>query len=206
MEFEPIFKTTNEINYVAESFLASYHPNMSIPVPIEKIIDNSLKIDIIPFPDLKNSFSKAGLDIDAFIAKDFKSISVDEHVYDKVPNRFRLGLAHEIGHMYLHGYMYQQFYFENREEWKQLIKSLPVDKRERFEWQAFEFAGLLLVPRKILKQEFDRAISEAEIRFNMRYGNNPDLIKDALIERILPDKFQVSSTVIRIRLERDRLI
>lgn len=83
MEFEPIFKTTNEINYVAESFLASYHPDMSIPVPIEKIIDNSLKIDIIPFPDL---------------------------------------------------------------------------------------------------------------------------IKDALIERILPDKFQVSSTVIRIRLERDRLI
>jgi len=205
MQSEPIFKTTNEINSVAGSFLASYHSDFSIPIPIEEILDNNLKIDIVPFPDLKNSFSKAGFDIDAFIANDFKSISIDKYIYCKQPNRFRFSLAHEIGHMYLHAYMYKQFYFKNRDEWKQLIKNIPAPNRDKFEWQANEFAGLLLVPRKILRQEFEKARNKAE-KVKLKYDVNADSIKDILIKHILPKKFQVSAHVVEIRAGRDKLI
>ena len=48
MKFQPIFKTTDQINAEAESFLKKYHPSKSIPIPVEEIIDLQLQIDIIP--------------------------------------------------------------------------------------------------------------------------------------------------------------
>ncbi|MCP4653026.1 MAG: ImmA/IrrE family metallo-endopeptidase [Candidatus Omnitrophica bacterium] len=206
MQFEPIFKTYDEINAVAESFLASYSPDFSIFVDIEEILDNKLKIDIIPLPDLKNSFSRAGLDIDAFIANDFSSISVDEFIYHQRPNRLRFSLAHEIGHMFLHSYMYQEFTFESRDEWKKLIQDMSVEKRDMLERQADNFAGLVLVPRKVFKKEFYKAIKEAEDICEFKYDDNSDGIKKVIFRFLLPDKFKVSENVIRIRASKDKII
>jgi len=58
MEFQPIFKKTDQINSDAKSFLSTYNPSGTIPVPIEEVIEFQLQIDIIPVPGLKDTFEK----------------------------------------------------------------------------------------------------------------------------------------------------
>ncbi len=204
MEFQPILKKTDQINSDAESFLSAYNPSETIPVPIEEIIEFQLQIDIIPVPGLKDSFEKVELDIDAFISSDFRSITVDKYVQEKIGNRYRFTLAHEIGHMQLHGYLYTQFRFNDIEDWITTINQMPMSERGIVEWQANEFAGLILVPRAVLRDEFKKALKRVEETIKISFNKNPDLIMDLAIIP-LASKFGVSEDVIRIRLERDRL-
>lgn len=206
MEFLPLPKTTEQINSVVESFLALYHPEMSIPIPIEDIIDLKMKIDIIPLPGLKDFSEKAGLDEDAFVSSDFKSITVDDYISYNVENRFRFTLAHEIAHVMLHGYLYAGFTFNSIDQWKDCIKEMDIEKRRIVEWQADEFAGLILVPRKILKENFQKSLQDAEDRVGDKFKDNKNFIQDVAIEYYLAPKFCVSKEVARIRLERDKLI
>jgi hypothetical protein len=37
---------------VAEDFLATYHPDLDLPIPIEEIIEIDLELDIVPMPGL----------------------------------------------------------------------------------------------------------------------------------------------------------
>ena len=203
MKFQPIFKTTEEIDSVAKSFLKSYCPSEILPIDIEGMIELKLQLDIIPISGLKDCFEKVGLDIDAFISSDFKNITVDRHVQEHTSNRYRFTLAHEIGHMILHGYLYKQFEFNTIDEWVEAIENMPLKQREMAEWQANEFAGLILVPRSALDREFQKALTEAKKTFK---GSTQDLIVDMAIGLFLAPIFKVSASVIRIRLQRDRLI
>lgn len=205
MDLQPIVKTTNQINSDAESFLETYYPAKNIPIPIEKIIDLQLQIDIIPIPGLKDVFEKAGLDIDAFIAPDFKSISVDMHIQEKVTTRYRFTLAHEIGHMVLHSYLYKQFQFNTMDQWIEIINNMPISESRIVEWQADEFAGLVLVPREFLKEKFVKAIKDTEEILNKIYRARTDIMIDLSISS-LAKEFVVSDDVIRIRLQRDGLL
>ena len=127
--FTPIFRSPEYINSVAESFLTAYCPSKTLPIKIEEIIEFQLNLDIIPVPGLKTSFEKIGLDIDAFISSDFKSITVDQYVQEHVSNRYRFSLIHEIGHMLLHKYLYSQFKFNTSEEWIRTIRKIPLKER-----------------------------------------------------------------------------
>jgi Zn-dependent peptidase ImmA (M78 family) len=202
MELQPIQKTTEQINAEAESFLTAYHPSKSIPIPIEEIIDLKLQIDIIPIPSLKDAFAEVGLDIDAFISSDFTSISVDKFIQEKRNNRYRFSLAHEIGHMLLHGYLYKKFKFETIDEWAAAIAHMPFRDQEIIEWQADEFAGLVLVPRAILGGELKKTLKETEDRLKISYKDRPELVTEVVI-RSLALKFSVSEYVVRIRSGRD---
>jgi len=162
MKFQPIFKTTEEIDFVAKSFLKSYYPSEALPIDIEDIIELKLQLDIIPIPGLKDCFEKVGLDIDAFISSDFKSITIDQHVQEHISNRYRFTLAHEIGHMILHRYLYKQFEFDTIDEWIKAIENIPLKQREMVEWQANEFAGLILIPWSALDEEFQKALTESK--------------------------------------------
>lgn len=204
MEFQPISKKTDEINSNVEDFLRIHNPSGTIPVPIEEIIEFQLKIDIIPVPGLKDSFEKVELDIDAFISSDFRNITVDEYVQEKFSNRYRFTLAHEIGHMQLHRYLSTQFRFNNIGEWIATINQIPIGEREIVEWQANEFAGLILVPRAALKDEFKKALKEVEEITKISFDKDPNLVMDLTIIS-LASKFGVSKGVVRIRLERDGL-
>lgn len=205
MELQPIQKTTEQINAEAESFLTAYHPSKSIPIPIEEIIDLQLQIDIIQIPSLKDAFAEVGLDIDAFISSDFASISVDKFIQEKRNNRYRFSLAHEIGHMFLHGYLYKKFEFKTIDEWTVAIGQMPFQDQEIVEWQADEFAGLVLVPRGVLRDEFKKALKETEDRVKIYYKDRPELVTDILV-RSLAAKFVVSENVMRIRFGRDGLL
>lgn len=205
MELQPIQKTTEQINAEAESFLAAYHPSKSIPIPIEEIIDLKLQINIIQIPSLKDAFAEVGLYIDAFISSDFTSISVDKFIQEKRNNRYRFSLAHEIGHMLLHGYLYRKFEFKTIDEWTAAIGQMPFQDQEIVEWQADEFAGLVLVPRAVLKDEFKKALKETEALLKISYKNKPELVTGILV-RSLAVKFVVSEYVMKIRFERDGLL
>ncbi|UCB57191.1 MAG: ImmA/IrrE family metallo-endopeptidase [Candidatus Omnitrophota bacterium] len=204
MELQPIFKTKEQINSEAESFLKKYHPSKAIPIPIEQIIDIQLQIDIISIPGLKDASETLDHDIDAFISSDFRSISVDKYIYDKVATRYRFTLAHEIGHMILHEYLYAQFKFNKMDEFITTINEMPLKERGMVEWQADEFAGLILVPREFLEEKFKKALTRAEEVLNTSFKDSPDFVIDVAIAYLAQD-FAVSADVARIRLERDGL-
>ena len=42
----------DEIEKAAQAFLKKYHPDNTLPIPIEEIIEFHLEIDIIPTPDM----------------------------------------------------------------------------------------------------------------------------------------------------------
>lgn len=204
----------SNINAHAERFLKKYHPSHSIPVPIEHIAEFKLGMDIIPVPGLKDVLGKEGFDIDGFISSDFSSISVDAYVYEKYETRYRFTLAHEISHKLLHINIYEQCEFSNVNEWISTVRAIPQETIDRAEWQARELAGLILVPKAILADEFNR---EADAIFSVYSKDHPQIVQYAdeinylgfimdVTIHSLAKKFIVSDDTIRIRLERDGLI
>ena len=88
--FQPPILSYEKINTYAENFLHDHGIDNELPVPVEKIVEFKLGLDIIPFPDLQRNF-----DIEGFISGDMKSIYVDEYIYDHRPTRYYFTLAHE---------------------------------------------------------------------------------------------------------------
>jgi len=85
----------------AGDFLRTHHPDGTIPIPIEEIVESQHRIDIIPVPGLHKAF-----EVDGFISSDLKAITVDAFVYEQRPGRYRFTLAHELAHAVLHRRIY----------------------------------------------------------------------------------------------------
>ena len=203
MKVEVIKLSLDEINIKAEEFLADYHPVYSLPIPIEEIIDLQLKIDIIPIPGLKQTLQGHSLDIDGFIASDFNSISIDEYVQENFINRYRFTLAHEIAHRQLHQYFYQKFDIQGIDDWKAVVNEIPNWPVRILEYQADMFAGLVLVPKKVLKAEFNN-VKEKARKIAKEHGYGNEFIMNLVIG-FLAEAFQVSEASMVICLGRDRL-
>lgn len=218
-EFKVDWISKDRINALAEKFLREYNPSYSIPVPIEHIVEFDLGMDIIPIPGLKDASRDAGLDIDAFISSDLKSITVDQYITEKRENRYRFTLAHEIAHKILHGDIYEQYRFDSLEDWVATILKIHSTlsqkrEREKAEWQADEFAGLILVPKAILEDEYNRERDETtrlyqedhpEFALYSDIVDYLDFVTGVTIHS-LAQKFVVSDDTMRIRLENDGLI
>jgi len=112
-EWKPPYLSYDETYRRAEAFLKEYNPNRKIPVPIEEILDLKLKINIIPLPDLV-----ARLTSDSYLEPDLKTIFIDQSVYEYNP-RARFSLAHELGHLVLHGEFYEIAKYSSSEEYKE---------------------------------------------------------------------------------------
>lgn len=182
----------------ADGFLAKFHPSGEIPVPIEEIIEFQLSMDIFPLPGLKDL-----LDIDGFISGDLKTITVDEYIYQKVENRYRFTLAHEVGHFWLHQKVYEGANFNTVEEWKAFVTTIPEDQHDWLEYQAYSFAGLILVPQRYL-------VEEVRSKVELLNGTGISLTEhsDLAWEYIFSDvakSFSVSKAVIEKRAVKDRI-
>lgn len=195
--FKAPYLPYDQIRTEAENFLNQYVKTDDLPIEIEEIIDCDLEINIIPVNSLRRGF-----EVEAFISNDFKSLYVDNQVYEKFEYRYRFSLAHEIDHYYLHRDIYQQFQFSNVEEWKQIIENIPIKEYSWLEKQAYDFAGLVLVPDFALQNRFDNAVGKLKSQ-----GYSPkDFDQDILLEficRYLKEDFQVSDQVIRKRLAKN---
>lgn len=188
------FKNHDYIKEVADDFLRKYHPEGTYPTPIEKIVELKLKIDVIPIPGLHEI-----IDVDGFISSDLSNISIDRYVYMNIEKRLRFTLAHEIGHSIMHQEVYKHDEFNTATEWKNFMENFPEKEWSWLEWQANQFAGLVLVPTDHLQKRFKyhtKQIRSLGIE-------NKDVIKDRTIA-LLAEDFIVSSGVIQIRLEKER--
>jgi hypothetical protein len=63
------FLTYEEIGKEANAFLVKYYSSFDLPVPIEKIVEFDLGINIVPFPNLYRDHS-----INGFLTYDMREI------------------------------------------------------------------------------------------------------------------------------------
>ena len=199
MGFEPPVLSYHEVRTYAEEFLDEYHSDRSVPTPIEEIVEFDLDMDIIPILGLK-----AEVGVDAFLASDLHSISVDEDVMMHFKFRFRFSLAHELGHHWIHDDLYQSLNVHTVTDWKWVQKEIG-DQYFFFEYQANSFAGLILVPPAALKARFTRRVEEAKAK-GLRAADLPRHPLRQHLVRGLASEFEVSDQTMTIRLEKDGLL
>ena len=191
--------SAKDISRKAEEFLKKYHPSLSPPVPIEEIIEFQFHIDIVPLHGLHRAF-----EVDGFTSNDLTTISVDAFVQESRPGRYRFTLAHEIGHVVLHRDFFLQHTFSSIAEWKEFSQSISPRDYGVIEWQAYQFAGFILVPPKVLRAAYNDAIELARNKGILR-GKYIEPVARQYVANWLAKKFVVSSEVIERCMVRDRL-
>jgi hypothetical protein len=187
------------LRQVADEFLRQHHPGGDIPIPIEKIVEFKLRLDIVPVPGLMNGFH-----VDAFITSDLTEIRVDRFIMEHRPNRYRFSLAHEVAHLLIHRDVFAQLKFSTIREWKDTIRSVPADQYRWVEWQAYALAGLILVPTRPLHELFSDKVAEAQAA-GVDLRSIRDESAQAIVESNLAKFFEVSAEVIKRRLNREKL-
>ena len=180
----------------ADAFLTKYHPTLQIPVPIEPIIEFQMHLDIVPLPGLEEAFEIVG-----FTASSLDEISVDQHVYEHRPGRYRFTLAHEVGHVVLHAELFKEHRFRGADEWKRFVRAFPDLDLSRLEWQAHSFAGLVLVPSEALRRELKSAAKRVKAS---SIAKETDFTKSLIVD-MMATRFQVSGDVIERRLNYDQI-
>lgn len=184
----------------ADQFRQQYWPSGGIPVDVLAIAEFDLELEIKPITRLKED-----VDVDALLLGDWKTIIVDQQQYmdDRYLNRLRFSIAHELGHYVLHKAVYDQIPRGSADEWVYFMQSIPDKEYSFIEYQAYEFAGRLLVPVGDLKEEFEKVLVQTE-----QGGVPRNRLSDAHLAYFcnpLSKTFAVSTDVIEKRLIREKL-
>jgi len=192
-----------KINERAEEFLEKHGIGGKLPVPIDEIVEFKYELDIVPFPNLQRDF-----DIEGFISGDLTCIYVDDFVFQNRLFRYRFTLAHEIGHLVLHKDLIQSIRPTAVAEWKDFILQVDQEAYDWVEWQAYTFAGMVLVPRGSLKENFVRRIDA--LKKKIALAKLADLPRDSYEEyvidavaRNLIEKYEVSKEVLIKRITKE---
>lgn len=194
----PPFLSYDDLRQRARDFLHTYHPSGAIPVPIEEIIELEYEIDIIPVPGLHNAF-----EVDGFISSNLKALTVDAFVYNHRPGRYRFTLAHELAHVVLHRRVYLAQRFRTVEDWKRFQREMDEEDRRWMEWQAYAFAGLVIVPPDPLRDQYGKAVRSAR-KVGLSIQKVGEVARPYIAEW-LAKRFVVSPQVIEKRVDKDRL-
>ncbi len=197
------------------------------PVPIDDIVELHMELTF-EIRDLRALFGVG--DVHGAIWFRERRIAIDRQL-DPVLNpakrgRYNFTLAHEAGHWRLHRKHFLRGeaeinLFENGSSPPDHI-CRSTDRKRPVEWQADTFAARLLMPRKLVRQAWERwqgsadaiapcdleenrqRLLDAEIarRGGVKEGKNAEA--DMIFEqycRPLAERFQVSAEAMRIRLE-----
>lgn len=186
----------------AENFRDEFWPESTLPVDIEKIVEERLKLNIEPEHGLLSE-----IDIDAYLRIDPTGIVVDYNCYmnEKYMNRLRFSFAHELGHFFLHKDIYSTFSIDDPSAWKDFMLNIPDREYGFFEYQANEFAGRTLVPRGRLLAELKICLQKVqEAGMLDLVATDPSAVLSG-ISSTLCRPFGVSYKVIEIRVEREKL-
>lgn len=192
---DPTKITLREVTYTANNFLKKYHPSLSIPVPIEDIVEIELNVRVILIHGLIRNFG-----INAFITQAFDSIIIDEAMYSKQPERIRFTIAEEIGHLFLH----RNWYFKNGpkslEDYLKWQEKIDTNLYSYIERQAKTFAGLILIPTSAIKEKWGEFCRKNNLRTPCSVYNLPDTFPE------LSQEFGVSSESMLVRLSFIKLV
>jgi len=201
LKFKAPFITKEEAWAAADRIRSERWPSGSIPVEVELILRPvGLRLD--PIPSLK----QAG-DVDAFLTGDLSRIVVDfeDYMDDRMDNRMRFSIAHELGHFVLHRSILENIEYESLDDWIRFVQLVPEKEKGSIEYHANEFAGRLLVPLDRLKQEFLIAFKKAEEKGFKDWAEYGDVAKEFMANDIC-QVFGVSREVIEKRIIRERLL
>jgi len=201
-EFKCKWYDKKDLWKIADEVRDKYWPEGTLPIDIETIVEFRLNLDIEP---KHNLFSE--IDMAAYLKRDLSSIVVDYDFYmnEKFANPIRFSFVHELGHFFLHKEIFSSLNLSSPEEWKYFILNVPDREYGRFEWQANEFGGRLLVPHEELEAEMEKVL---EI---IRKNNLAEFLKndsDAVLSSVSPTlcrPFGVSTDVIGTRVKREGL-
>ena len=183
-----------KLGEIAEAFLKSYHPSLLIPIPIELIAERALGIELVPVIDMKKRF-----DAEACLASSLKTIFIDYRTYMNFENRARFSIAHEIAHIVLHAEIFISLNIKTESDIVKLSKKITEEEYDWLEFQAYSFAGHVLVPQKKLLQEVESRLGKVP-----SYKFLPEEIFP--ISQELLETFNVSGEVLARRLQKDGII
>jgi len=205
MVIKPSFLRPEEIAAKADEFRQLYViPIDQVPLNIEHIIENVLKIRIDPKNNLSRISRRNGLAIDSYLVQDMTSIVVDLDQYNQNQGRLKFSYAHELGHWYLHKNAYKSFKYESLADFINIQQSLNNKYRKWFEFQANEFAASLLVPSNVLIRQFEKYLPELERYHKKNSGGQLWLMKNEIAED-LAQFFDVSPEMIKNRMENEKI-
>lgn len=193
MSLTPARLSYSKIGEIASQFLANYHPNLELPIPIEEIAESKLNLTITQEMNLKRDY-----DVDGFLTSDLSTIFIDFDLYMKHENRTRLTIAHEIGHLIIHGKLFQDLNINSTKELNSMIDQVTDEDYRWLEYQAYSFAGQVLVPKQLLIKELEKRLGKipsAEIQ---------EVIFPILLD--LQDVFGVSGEVLIRRLQKEGIV
>lgn len=198
-KIKPKKLTWDFIHGAADNFRDKYAGTDEIPVQIEAIVEFRLRIEVIP-----RAFIKENIDMDGYLSRDMKTIFVDSTLMnERKYNRYRFTLAHEVGHLVLHSEQIMQSEFRDSEDWIRMRDEMAGDDLNWFEFQANEFAGRLLVPRKRLIESVDNIRDKIEI-YKASYSDNDDMLISA-VAGMLCKEYEVSASVIERRIKTEKI-
>ncbi len=177
----------------AREFLSVYHPSLSLPIPIEEIVEQKMNIDLLVIPNIKSL-----LGIDAFINANFTQLTVDEFCFTRFPERTRFSIAHEIGHLVLHKKWYAECGPKDLSDYLDFPDKISDQTYRYIEIQAHTFAGLVLVPTSKLHEELKKRLGRIPSK------EPPEILAPAIQD--LPEVFHVSDMVILRRLQKENIV
>ncbi len=152
------------------------------------------------------SLLKQAGDVDALLRGDLKTIIVDtaEYMDDRLQNRIRFSIAHELGHFVLHSNIYNGIAHNSIEDWISFVQRVPDDQWGFMELHAYEFAGRLLVPVDRLKIELEKSVKKAIDWGYVEWDKSGEAAREYLANSLCRI-FGVSSQVIEKRITREGL-
>jgi hypothetical protein len=135
------FRSYPQVKEQAAEFLRKCNADGTIPVHIERIIDQDLDLHIAPFPNLYRDHHTHG-----YLSLDRSTIWVDETQQSDYPRIYRFTLAHEVGHYILHADYLKDIRITSLSEYKSWLLSESPHVVGWMDTHAGWFAGLVLVP------------------------------------------------------------
>ena len=200
-KFKAPFIAKERIWNEADQLRAAHPAGRSLPVRVLDLAEFDLGLDLVPVDGLREQ-----LDIDALLVGDLRSILLDKRSFmsPRLEYRMRFSVAHEIGHLILHRDIYAGIQHVTAKEWFEYISSIPDTEYGWVEWQAYEFAGRLLVPPELLREAFKVAIQTAQAAGYADWLNADETALDYIATRIAA-KFGVSAEVVAKRLRVEKL-
>lgn len=231
------FLHEKQIEAEAELLLGEYaekfEPPTAPPIPIEQIAEVLLQL-ALEFKDMKTLFPFA--DVHGAIWFTEGKIGIEQRLEPEANpsrrGRYHFTLAHEVGHWRLH----RAHYHSNPAERRLFDDGTPKpdvvcrssERKKPVEWQADNFAGCLLMPRKLvyaawadfrpddqpvsigeLRQQYDTLLAATPFVYRGEIltdeADKENVIKEEFC-RPLASQFQVSPEAMRIRLETLNLI
>jgi hypothetical protein len=199
--FKAPFISKERIWEEADRLRSAYPAGRVLPVNVLDLAEFDLHLELIPLNGLREQ-----LDIDALLMGNLKSILVDKRAFmsPRLEYRLRFSVGHEIGHFVLHREIYAGLEHVTAAEWFDYISGIPDVEYGWVEWQAYEFAGRLLVPPGALGAAFQKAIQTAQAAGYSDWLAADEVAVDYIATRLAP-KFGVSTEVLAKRLRIEKL-